>query len=51
MFKVIIFGVLMNFFMFFTICPKNIGINILFTIGLLAVLFDSLRDKVRGKRD
>ncbi|MDT2813703.1 hypothetical protein P7H75_02495 [Vagococcus carniphilus] len=45
MLKVVLFGVLMNFFIFFEFGTGLSGINILFTIGLLGILYDFMREK------
>ncbi|MEG0550951.1 MAG: hypothetical protein RR554_07305 [Vagococcus sp.] len=41
----IVFGILMNVLIVFLFCPGILGINFLFTIGLLGVMLDSVKDK------
>ncbi|MFW7431551.1 hypothetical protein [Vagococcus carniphilus] len=45
MLKLVLFGVLMNFFIFFKFGSGLSGINVLFTIGLLGILYDLMREK------
>lgn len=45
MLKLVLFGIVMNFFIFFKFGSGFSGINILFTIGLLGVLYDLMREK------
>lgn len=45
MLKLVLFGVLMNFFIFFKFGSGLSGINVLFTIGLLGILYDLMIEK------
>ncbi|MFC6348414.1 hypothetical protein [Vagococcus carniphilus] len=51
MLKLIVFGTLINFAIFFKFGPGLSGINVLFTIGLLGILYDLIREKKQAIRN